>query len=299
MRQFALAFFVFIAVTWIGVAIVLKASEQSLIYIPGERVVPEPHPSLALRHRSIEFLTPDSILLHAWIIPAASASAASAASAVSAASASSASSASSAPSAFWLLIAHGNYGSIGFGDRPEFYAAARDIGLNLFAFDYRGFGRSDGRPGEEGIYRDAEAAYRYLVDSLQVPPQRIVLFGHSLGTGVVTELATRVPSAALVLEAAYTSIPDVGAEAYPWLPVRLLAGERFETIERIGKVTVPKLMLHSPEDEIVPFEHGRRVYEAASGAKRFVSVRGGHAGAFSEDREKYFGAIRELVEGLP
>lgn len=277
MRQLALAVLVFIAVTWIGVAIVLKASERSLIYIPGDRAVPEPHPSLELRHRSIEFLTADSVLLHAWIIPAAPAD--------------------STP--FWLLIAHGNYGSIGFGDRPHFYAAARDVGLNLFAFDYRGFGRSGGRPGEEGIYRDAEAAYRYLTDSLQVPPRRIILFGHSLGTGVVTELATRVPSAGLVLEAAYTSIPDVGAEAYPWLPVRLLAGERFETIDRIDKVTVPKLLLHSPDDEIVPFEQGRRVYEAAKGEKRFVSVRGGHAGAFSEDREKYFGAIRELVEQLP
>lgn len=278
MRQILTALLVFLAVVWIGVAVVLKASERSLVYVPGERDVPDPHPSLRLEHRSIEFLTTDSVLLHAWIVPAASA-------------------ASAEP--FWLLIAHGNYGSIGFGDRPEFYAAARDIGLNVFAFDYRGFGRSGGRPGEEGIYRDAEAAYRYLADSLQVPPERIVLFGHSLGTGVATELATRVPAAALVLEAAYTSIPDIGAEAYPWLPVRLLAGERFETIEKIGKVAVPKLLLHSPEDDIVPFEHGRRVYEAANEPKRFVSVRGGHAGAFQEDRRKYFGAIRELVEGLP
>ncbi|HEU5049662.1 MAG TPA: alpha/beta fold hydrolase [Gemmatimonadales bacterium] len=279
MRQFAIAALVVAAVVWIGVAALLKASERSLIYVPGDREVPEPHPSFALRHRSIEFLTADSVLLHAWIIPAAPA-------------------ASAPPADFWLLIAHGNYGSIGFGERPEFYAAARDIGLNLLAFDYRGFGRSGGRPGEEGLYRDAEAAYRYLTDSLQVPPRRIVLFGHSLGTGVATELATRVPSAALVLEAAYTSIPDIGQAAYPWLPVKLLAGERFETIDRIGRVTVPKLLLHSPEDEIVPYEHGRRVYEAASGEKRFVTVRGGHAGAFSEDRETYFGAISELLKSL-
>ena len=285
MRQLAIALLVFVAVVWIGAAVVLKAGERSLVYVPGDREVAEPHPSLALRHESAEFLTADSILLHAWIIPASPDVSAS----------------SDVPdsSAFWLLISHGNYGNIGFGDRPEFYAAARDIGLNLFAFDYRGFGRSGGHPGEEGIYRDAEAAYRFLTDSLRVPPERIILFGHSLGTGVVTELATRVPSAALVLEAAYTSISDIGAEAYPWLPVRLLAGERFETIEKIGRVTVPKLLLHSPGDDLVPIEHGRRVYEAARGEKWFVEVRGGHAGAFREDREKYFGAIRDLVEGLP
>ena len=277
MRQLAIAILVFVVAVWVGVAVVLKASERSLVYIPGARDVPDPPSMFALRHRPVAFLTADSVLLHAWIVPAAPADS----------------------SGYWLLIAHGNYGSIGFGERPEFYAAARDIGLNLFAFDYRGFGRSDGRPAEQGLYRDAEAAYRYLTDSLLVPPDRIVLFGHSLGTGVATELATRVPSAALVLEAAYTSLPDIGQAAYPWLPVRLLAGERFETIGKIGRVTVPTLILHSPEDDIVPYEHGRRVYDAARGAKRLVTVRGGHAGAFREDREKYFGAIRELVESLP
>jgi pimeloyl-ACP methyl ester carboxylesterase len=277
MRQLAIALLVFVAVVWVGVAVVLKVSERSLVYIPGAREVPDPPAPFGLRHRAVEFLTSDSVRLHAWIVPAAPVDS----------------------SGFWLLIAHGNYGSIGFGERPEFYAAARDIGLNLFAYDYRGFGRSAGRPGEQGLYRDAEAAYRYLTDSLRVSPGRIVLFGHSLGTGVATELATRVPSAALVLEAAYTSLPDIGQAQYPWLPVRLLAGQRFETIEKIGKVAVPKLLLHSPEDEIVPYEHGRRVYEAANGNKRLVTVRGGHAGAFREDREKYFGAIRELVESLP
>ena len=276
MRQLAIAVLVFVAAVWVGAAVVLKASERSLVYIPGAREVPDPPSTFALGHLSVDFLTADSVLLHAWIVPAARADS----------------------TGYWLLIAHGNYGSIGFGERPEFYAAARDIGLNLFAFDYRGFGRSGGRPGEEGLYRDAEAAYRYLTDSLQVPPDRIVLFGHSLGTGVATELATRVPSAALVLEAAYTSLPDIGQAAYPWLPVKLLAGERFETIGKIGRVTVPTLILHSPEDDIVPYDHGRRVYDAARGEKRLVTLRGGHAGAFREDREKYFGAIRELVESL-
>lgn len=277
MRQLAIAVLVFLAVVWVGAAVVLKASERSLVYIPGAREVPDPPSMFALRHLPVDFLTADSVRLHAWIVPAARADS----------------------TGYWLLIAHGNYGSIGFGERPEFYAAARDIGLNLFAFDYRGFGRSGGRPGEQGLYHDAEAAYRYLVDSLEVPPERIVLFGHSLGTGVATELATRVPSAALVLEAAYTSLPDIGQAAYPWLPVKLLAGERFETIGKIGRVTVPTLVLHSPEDDIIPYEHGRRVYEAARGEKRLVAVRGGHAGAFREDREKYFGAIRALVERLP
>ena len=274
MRQLAIAALVLVAVVYVGAAIVLKASERSLIYVPGDRNVPEPPAPYALRHRQVAFLAADSVRLHAWIIPASHADS----------------------TGWWLLISHGNYGNIGFGERPEFYASARDIGLNLFAYDYRGYGRSEGRPGEQGVYADALGAYRYLVDSLQVPPARIILFGHSLGTGVATELATRVPAAALVLEAPYTSLPDVGQEVYPWLPVRFLAGERFETIGRIGRVAMPKLIFHSPEDDIVPYAHGQRVFAAAAEPKRFVTVRGGHAGAFREDREAYFRAIRELME---
>ena len=274
MRQLAVAALVLVAVVYLGAAIVLKASERSLIYVPGDRQVPDPSPAYALRHRSVDFLSADSVRLNAWIIPAAAADS----------------------TAWWLLISHGNYGNIGFGERPEFYASARDIGLNLFAYDYRGYGRSEGRPGERGVYDDALGAYRYLVDSLRVPPGRIILFGHSLGTGVATELAIRVYAAALVLEAPYTSLPDVGQEAYPWLPVRFLAGERFETIRKIGRVAIPKLIFHSPEDDIVPYAHGQRVFAAAAEPKRFVTVRGGHAGAFREDRKAYFGAIRQLME---
>jgi fermentation-respiration switch protein FrsA (DUF1100 family) len=276
MRQLAVAALVLVIVVYVGAAIVLKASERSIIYVPGDREVPDPPAHLALRHRSIEFLTADSVRLHAWVVPAAPADS----------------------GGWWLLINHGNYGNIGFGERPEFYAHARDLGLNLFAYDYRGYGRSEGRPAEQGIYADALGAYRYLVDSLQVPPTRIILFGHSLGTGVATELAARVPAAALVLEAPYTSLPDVGQEAYPWLPVRFLAGERYETIAKIGGVTVPKLIFHSPEDDIVPYAHGRRVFAAAAEPKRFVTVRGGHAGAFREDSNVYFGAIRALIEAI-
>jgi fermentation-respiration switch protein FrsA (DUF1100 family) len=278
MRQLAIAALVLVIVVYVGAAIVLKASERSLIYVPGDREVPDPPASFALRHRSVEFLTADSVRLHAWVVPAAAAPADS--------------------SGWWLLINHGNYGNIGYGERPEFYAYARDIGVNLFAYDYRGFGRSEGRPDEQGVYLDAEAAYRYVTESLRVPAERIMLFGHSLGTGVATELAIRLPAAALVLEAPYTSLPDVGQEAYPWLPVRFLAGERYETIAKIGRVTIPKLIFHSPEDDIVPYAHGQRVFEAAAEPNRFITVRGGHAGAFRDDRTAYFGAIRELVDSL-
>ena len=260
-----------------GAAAWLKVNETSLVFHPAERVVHAPPAGFALGQRSVSYPSADGTRLNAWVVPAARADS----------------------TGYWLLVCHGNYGNIGYGDRPRFYAYARDVGLNLLAFDYRGFGESGGAPDERGLYDDAEASYRYLTDSLHVPPGRIVLFGHSLGSGVAIELATRVAAAALVVEGAYTSVPDRGQELYPYLPVRLLAGQRFASIDKVGRIAMPKLFLHSPTDEIIPFTHGERLFAAAAAPKRFVAVKGGHMDAFREDRAVYFGAIRALVDALP
>jgi fermentation-respiration switch protein FrsA (DUF1100 family) len=194
-----------------------------------------------------------------------------------------------------MLICHGNYGNIGYGQRPEYYSFARDLGLNLLAFDYRGYGESEGSPSEDGLYADALVSYRYLTDSLRIAPDRIILFGHSLGSGVAIDLATQVPAAALAVEGAYTSVPDRGQELYPWLPVKLVASQRFASIEKVGHVRLPKLFLHSPEDDIIPFAHGERLFAAAGEPKRLVRVAGGHMDAYKLDSATYFGALRELI----
>lgn len=254
----------------------LKVSEIDLVYHPAERAVTPPAPGRGLNHQSVTYASTDGTTLNAWVIRADSAN----------------------DSGFWMLVCHGNYGNIGYGDRPEFYDYTKAIGLSLLAFDYRGFGESAGQPEERGLYADAEASYRYLVDSLGVRPERVILFGHSLGSGVATELATRVPAAGLVVEGGYTSVPDRGAELYPWLPVRAIASQRFASINKVGKLTLPKLYLHSPSDDVIPFRHGEQVFAAAAHPKRFVSVEGGHMDAFRVDRVKYFGAIRILVDSL-
>ena len=229
-----------------------------------------------LHQRSVRYPSTDGTELNAWIVPGAGTDSL----------------------GYWLLINHGNYGNIGYGDRPDFYSRARNTGLNLFAYDYRGFGASQGAPSELGLYADAEASYRYLTDSLHVPADRIVIFGHSLGSGVAIELATRVPAAALVVEGAYTAVTDRGQELYPYLPVKLIATQRFASIEKIARVQVPKVFLHSPTDDVIPFAHGERLFQAAAEPKRFVSVVGGHMEAFKRDDTTYFGAIRALVASL-
>lgn len=201
-------------------------------------------------------------------------------------------------SALWLLAFHGNGGNVSSAGRPEHYRALRALGLNLLTFDYRGYGESEGWPSEAGLYRDADAAYDYLRRVLGVPPERIVLYGHSLGSAVAVDLASRHPAAGLVLEGSFTSVPDVGQRVYPFLPVRLLARNRFDSGEKIARVAIPKLFLHARRDDVIPFRLGQRLYRMAPGPKRFVELRGGHNDAYDVDSAAYFGAIREFIAGL-
>ena len=259
---------------YLGLLVLLRLGEPRLLYFPGPRgALLTPPPSLGLPVERVELRASDGLRLVAWIIRADSA----------------------AP---WLLICHGNGGNISDAGRPFHYAGLRQAGLNLLAFDYRGYGESEGTPTEEGLYRDAEAAYRFLTESLAVPPGRLVIFGHSLGSAVAVELAGRVPAAGLILDGALTSVPDRAQEIYPFLPVRWLAVSRYASRDKVGRLTLPKLFLHAERDEVIPIEHGRRLFEAAPGPKRFVTLGGGHADAFEADSATYFGAIRDFVAEL-
>jgi fermentation-respiration switch protein FrsA (DUF1100 family) len=258
-----------------GILVLLRVYESKLIYFPGpERTLTAPPSSLGLPVQRVEIPTEDAVQLVAWIIPA------------------------EPRSSFWLLICHGNAGNLSEFDRPVHYAGLRQLGLNLLAFDYRGYGESKGVPSETGLYRDASAAYRYLTNRRGVTPEHIIIFGHSLGSAVAVDLASRVPAAGLIVEGAFTSATDRGQELYPYIPVRWIAASRFSSLEKIGRVKVPKLFLHATEDEVIPLAHGRRLYEAAPPPKTFVELRGGHGDAFDVDSLNYFGSIERFLTTL-
>ena len=198
----------------------------------------------------------------------------------------------------WLLMFHGNGGDISHGGRQEHYTALRSLGLNLLTFDYRGYGESGGSPTEPGVYLDADASYAFLRDFLGVPPERILIFGHSLGSAVAVDLASRVASRGLILEGAFTSIPDVGQRTYFFVPVRLMARNRFASTEKIARIAAPKLFLHATADEVIPFELGRRLFDAAPGPKQFVALAGGHNDAYAVDSATYFGSVARFLQGL-
>ncbi len=267
-----------LAVAYLAFLLLLRLSESRLLYVPGAaRTLTPPPAAFGLAPERVEIPAGDGVTLVAWIIRAPGA----------------------AGAGRWLLICHGNAGNLSDAGRPAHYAGLRALGLNLLAFDYRGYGESGGTPTEPGIYRDAEAAYGYLRQTLGVSSDRIVLFGHSLGSAVAVELATRAPAAGIVLDGALVSVTARAQEVYPYVPVRWVARSRYASIEKIGRVFMPKLFLHAREDDVVPIAHGRRLYEAAAPPKEFVALAGGHGDAFEADSAVYFGAIARFLASLP
>jgi len=264
-------------VLYAGFILLLRAAEPRLVYAPGPSTHLTPPPmELGLAPERVEFTSSDGVRLVAWVMRTPHDT-----------------------MGRWLLICHGNGGNLSEAGRPFHYAGLRALGLNLLAFDYRGYGESGGTPSEDGLYRDADAAWRYLTGPLHVAPDRIVLFGHSLGSAVAVELATRVPAAGLILDGALTSVTERAQEAYPYVPVRLIARSRYPSIERIGRLTLPKLFLHARADEVIPFAYGRRLFDTAPPPKTFVALAGGHADAFEHDSAVYFGAIKQFLATVP
>lgn len=177
-----------------------------------------------------------------------------------------------------LLFFHGNAGNI--SHRLDSLRIFHDLGLAVLIIDYRGYGQSKGTPSEAGTHLDATAAWRYLTESRGVPPQRVVLFGHSLGAALAAWLATEKRPAALILESAFTSVPDLAAELYWWLPARRLARLQYATRDYLARVRCPVLVVHSEDDEIIPYRHGQALYAAAHPPKAFLTLRGDHNAGF-------------------
>ncbi len=192
-----------------------------------------------------------------------------------------------------ILHFHGNAGNI--SHRLDSFFIFNRLGLNTFIFDYRGYGRSQGVPSEQGTYLDAEAAWQYLIETEHIPSERIILFGRSLGGAVAARLATKVKAKALILESTFTSVPDLGADLYPFLPVRLLARYKYNTRAFLPGVNVPVLIIHSPEDEIIPFSHGKALYEAAKEPKHFLRISGSHNEGFFHSKEIYMEGLKEFL----
>jgi hypothetical protein len=192
-----------------------------------------------------------------------------------------------------VLFLHGNAGNI--SHRLDSIAIFHELGLDTLIIDYRGYGQSEGKPSEEGTYRDAEAAWQYLVTQLGKDPERIIMFGRSIGGGVAAWLATRHKAAALIVESSFTSAVEMAAHLYPFMPVRLISRLQYPVADYVARAECPVLIVHSRDDEIIPFAMGKALYEAAPAPKAFIELAGDHNNGFLLSRDHYREGLAKFI----
>ena len=238
--------------------------EDGFIYFPGRDGVGD-SPG-----EDVELTTADGVKIHGWYLPHPEAKAA-------------------------LLYLHGNGGHI--GDRRSFIQDLRDLPANVLALDYRGYGRSEGRPSEDGLYSDARAAYDWLARSHD--PRRIVVLGKSLGAAPACELATRAPLGGLVMQSSFTSIADMSRRVLPFFPARWFLRHKYDNLSKVPRVACPKLFIHGRRDEMIPFEMAERLHAAAAEPKRAAWFdRGDHNGLIDENGRAYFDELRRFLDDV-
>jgi fermentation-respiration switch protein FrsA (DUF1100 family) len=257
------------AIGYAVLAAVLFLFQSRFVYYPdvGRNIIGTPKDH-GLDYESVRIDTEDGEMLHGWFVPSKDATAT-------------------------VLFFHGNAGNI--STRLGYLLMFYGLGYNTFIIDYRGYGESSGTPSEQGTYRDAQAAWRYLTEQRNIPSNRIVLLGESLGGAVATWLAVREKPALLVLASAFTSVADMAEAIYPFLPTHLLTRFDYNTGEYLRGVTCPVFVAHSPQDEIVPFEQGEALYASASEPKQFLELQGGHNNGFIYMREEWVRALGDFM----
>ena len=237
--------------------------------VPGRSLTMAPT-DVGMTYQDVSIETTDDVTLHGWFIAGRSSQV--------------------------LLFFHGNAGNI--SHRLESIRQFHDLGLSVLIIDYRGYGQSTGRTTEMGIYRDADAAWRYLIEERGIVASDIVIFGRSLGGSVASRLASEYQPMALIVESSFTSVPDIAQDLYPWLPVRWLSRLGHATRDHVRDVHCAILVIHSRDDEIIPFRHGEAIFAAANEPRTLLPIRGTHNDAFLVDQRVYIEGLRTFLKGL-
>jgi fermentation-respiration switch protein FrsA (DUF1100 family) len=255
-------------IAYCGLALYLYFMQPTFLYGPM-REVPYTPGELGLDFESIVFKSNDGLLLSGWYIPARKPG----------------HGARDPGHEMTVLFCHGNGGNM--FHRLDSISILHNLGLNCFIFDYRGYGQSEGKPSEEGTYLDARAAYKWLTEEKKESANNIILFGRSLGGTIAAQLAGKVEVKSLIIESSFTSYVDIGRKFYPYMPVRWFTKFSYKTVDYVKDVHCPVMIIHSRNDELVPFEFGCRLYEAANEPKKFIEISGSHNDGFLFSIEIY------------
>lgn len=247
-RKHAAAAGLLLTVGCVGVCAFMFLRQESFVFFP-ERAMAGSPADVGMPCEDVRLRTADGLTLAAWWVPAETPRGA-------------------------LIFAHGNGGNI--SHRIEKIRLLRGLGVSVLAFDYRGYGESQGRPSEQGTYRDMDAAIGFVTQERKFPLANVLYLGESLGGAVAVEAASRRTPAGLILESTFTSVAAMARRYYPWLPVRLLLTIKYDSLSHVPSLACPLLVLHSPADDIVPYSMGRELFGAAHEPKSFVELAGGH-----------------------
>ncbi|HWX21894.1 MAG TPA: alpha/beta hydrolase [Candidatus Binatia bacterium] len=254
------------------IIVMLQWFEHSQVYRP-DRFLTATGAELGRPFEDVFFSASDGMELNGWFYPANT----------------------NSPRGSWVvLVCHGNAGNI--GHRLDLCQTLLATAVNVFLFDYRGFGRSQGRPSEEGTYLDAQAAHHWLAKK-GFAARNILVFGESLGGGIASELAEREETGGLILQSTFTSVPDLGAELFPWLPVRWLGRIQYDTRRKLPRLHVPVLVMHSRTDGLISFHHAERNFASANEPKLFCELKGTHNDPLS-DQASFNSGIEKFLQML-
>lgn len=259
-----------LALGWLLIVALAYFFQDRFVYLP-QRTLDGSPAEIGLPFESLNFSAADGVRLHGWYVPARAKRGV-------------------------LLSFYGNAGNI--SHRLDSLRLFNRLGLTTFIIDYRGYGLSEGSPSELGIYKDAEAAWRVLTEERGHAAGEIVLFGRSLGGAVAIWLATRHRPAALIAESTFTSMRDLARVHYPYLPTGLLVRIGYPSLSRIPLIKCPALIVHSKQDEIVPYALGERLFQAAKEPKNLLTISGGHNEGFLISRKVYVGGLDAFLEEM-
>jgi len=252
---------------YVTIMLLMYLFQDRMVYHPQRELLTSPS-VIGLNYEDIYIETEDNVTLHGWYVPADSAQ-------------------------LTVLYLHGNAGNI--SGRLETLRLLHELGISVYMVDYRGYGRSEGQPSEEGTYLDAQAIWNYLQVERNIPRGHIVVMGRSLGGSIAARLAARENPAAAVIESTFISAAELGSDLYPWLPVHWMLSYEYRTLEYIRQIKAPLFMAHSRDDEVVPFDHGKRLYQEASDPKVFLELSGSHGTGFMENEARYREALRAFL----
>ena len=252
-------------------ALMLYLFQGRMVFLsnfPGRELTASPD-NIGLGYENISLTTSDNESLHGWYIPAEN-------------------------SRGVVLFFHGNAGNI--SHRLDSIDIFHEVGLSTLIIDYRGYGQSTGKTSEQGTYLDAQAAWDYLVNHRGMPPDRIIIFGRSLGGAIGTWLGVHNTPAGVIIESSFSSGADMARRLYPFLPVSLLTRLQYPVVDYAGRLSSPVLVIHSIDDEIIPFSMGQEVYAAVNQSKEFLQLSGDHNNGFLINQGDYVAALKGFVQ---